>query len=180
MLEISPTMSKLMGANSVENGEIASLPLGDMGRENGKIFIEGSYEGETTRMLLFSEAQAKKMGIDLNKPAFVAIEDGYNIVDVHKYGYAIDVPEIALPNLRIYYGSFYNGALRHVDGEFSIPVKEIAQAFDAETTRYFYYFKPGPAVREYSGDPSDNFRVSFGPVDRLLWHGRFGVLSDES
>ncbi|PIT84202.1 hypothetical protein COU37_04615 [Candidatus Micrarchaeota archaeon CG10_big_fil_rev_8_21_14_0_10_45_29] len=181
--EIYPVISKLMGANSAKKGEI--VPLGELDKENGKFYVEGSFRGKTTRMYLFSEKQAKAMNIALTKPAFAAIEDGYNIVNVSKDAYSIDVPEIALPNLRVYYGSFKNGELRYIDAEFSIPVGEISDAFDINTTRKFYSFKPGPAVRGYSvfsygGRFGVGFGFNYGRIidgDRL---GRFGVLGEQT
>ena len=78
--EISSIMSRLMGGNSI-------IPLGALQKENGVYCIEGTFKRETTRFCLFTEEQAKDMKdawgkpIDLNAPAFAAIEDGYEIAD---------------------------------------------------------------------------------------------------
>ncbi|MCX6770487.1 MAG: hypothetical protein NTX79_00360 [Candidatus Micrarchaeota archaeon] len=178
--EIYPVMSRLMGANSMHKGEI--VPLGELQKENGVFYVEGEFRGETTRFYLFTEAQAKQMGIDLTKPAFAVIEDGYNIVDKSKDSYAIHVPENALPNLRLFYGRYESGQLRYVEQEFNAPLGEIAGSFDATKTRRLYYYKPGPAVRGV-GDVLGYFSVGvrfdvlFGVLDDVRPY-RFGVLTE--
>jgi len=178
--EIYPVMSRLMGANSTLKGKI--VPLGELQKENGVFYVEGEFRGETTRFYLFTEAHAKQMGIDLTKPAFAVIEDGYNIVDKGKDSYAIHVPENALPNLRLFYGRYENGQLRYVEQEFNAPLGEIADSFDATKTRRFHYYKPGPAVR---GDVDlgfdDRFDVDFGYA--YIFDGRafrFGLLTENN
>lgn len=175
--EIYPVISKLMGANSKLNGEI--VPLGELQKENGVFYVEGEFRGETTRFYLFTEEQAKKMGIDLAKPAFAVIEKGYDIVDGGKNSYSIHTPENALPNLCLFYGRYENGQLRYMEQEFSAPLGEIAGSFDAEKTRKFYYYKPGPAVRGYYylGDYLSRFDVVFGGVVYVRPY-RFGVLTE--
>lgn len=160
--EACPIMSSLMGANSI-------IPLGDLRRDNGKLYIEGAYHGETTRMLLFSERQARVRSLNLNLPAIVAIEQGYRIVDVSKNGYAIDVPELALYNLRVFSGAFKDGELRRVESEFALPVLEQVATMHGWDTRHIYSHKPGPASRFYRGmnGKGDRFAVAFGE------HGRF-------
>lgn len=195
--KINPIISRLMGASSMLNGEI--LPLGDLQKdEKGIYYMEGAFRGETTRFNLFTEAQAKTMEIDLKKPAFAAIEDGYNIVDCGKDSYVINVPENALPNLRLFYGKYENvtlchlehGQLRYVEQEFGAPFGELASFLllpqlpsvrEQKIIRCLYYYKPGPAVRgdgnldDYFGS---RFDVSFGYVV-----GRdycFGVVTENS
>ena len=175
--EIYPVISKLMGANSVKDGKI--VPLGELQKENGVFYVEGTYRGETTRFYLFSEEQAKRTDVDLRKPAFAVIEDGYQIVDSGKGSYAIHVPENMLPNLRLFYGTFKSGEWRHVEQEFFAPLGEAAKSFDANSTRRLHYYMPGPAVRGYyDGNYDIMFDVHFGCV----FKGRpenFGVLTDD-
>ena len=192
--EIWPVMSRLMGANSILKGEI--VPLGELQKENGKFYVEDEFRGETTRFYLFTEAQAKQIGIDLKQPAFAVIEDRYNIADKGKNDYAIHVPKYSFGNLyknksgnlqtgnlRLFYGRYEYGQLRYIEQEFNAPLGEIAGSFDAKKTRFFCYCKPGPAVRGGDSDPSvdsGNFNVGFGGAYFAVKPNRFGVLTEKT
>ena len=186
LVGLSPVMSRLVGASSIREGKV--VPLGDLERENGVFYVEGSFDGkplsstfrgekasnwsETTRFYLFTEGQAKQMGFDLKQPAFAAIEDGYNIVDIGGNGYAIHVPENALPSLRLFYGEYINRGSyasspreRHIEQEFNAPLGKTEEGFDPEiaSLRMLFYFKPGPAFRGASSlRAGDRFQISFG------------------
>ena len=180
--EIYPVISKLMGANSVKNGKI--VPLGDLQKEKGVFYVEGVFNGETTRFYLFTEEQAKNMKdadgkpINLNAPAFAAIENGYNIVDGWKDSYAIHTPEKALPNLRIYPGTFKSGEFRYVEQEFFAPLGKIAELSNAGIKRKLNYYKPGPGVRGFLN--GDEFIVGFGYVSGYSQPSLFGVLTEDA
>ena len=76
-LALQPIPSKFMAAYS-------EIPLGELEKENGKLYIKKEdYECET-RMYLFSEAQARQIGIDLKRPAFIMAEHGYEIADEYR------------------------------------------------------------------------------------------------
>ena len=199
--EVHNSISRLMGAHSAKNDEI--VPLGELDTENGRLYIERGCDGETSRMYLFTKEQARKNGINLNEPAFIAIEEGYKFEDIFLGGYAINIPEESLGmlfennfgnlqsgNLRIFYGSFQSLQVRYVENEFFLPLKKVAEDFDPKhsnsffdshkNARHFYVVKPGPAITGIDGSILVNYYHPFTAIGGLFDQVAFGLLTEKT
>jgi len=105
---------------------LSDIPLGDLERYEGRIYIERTLEGEIFRFGGFSEADLARLNVKLDKEGTLFIIDrAYRLRQDGKNEYTLKITPRLFQFLDFYYGIAFEDGWREKEPKHGLPIWEL-------------------------------------------------------